>query len=100
MVITDVIPSDVTYVLNSATQGGILQEADTQVAWEALFLDSGETREFAFAVTVGSGQSGVNDQYAVTCNEGVTAVGEPLITQITGGGGVYLPLVMRSFYAP
>ncbi|MCJ7739552.1 MAG: DUF11 domain-containing protein [Anaerolineae bacterium] len=96
LAITDVIPSNVTYLPDSATQGGILLDDDTQVAWEVLVLKPEETREFEFDVTVGSGGSVVNDQYAVTCYEGVTAEGAPVVTQISGRD-VYLPLVLRHF---
>ena len=102
LVITDVIPSDVTYLADSATEGGVLLGGGAQVAWEVLVLNSGKTREFEFDVTVGGGESVVNDQYAVTCYEGVTAEGEPVVTQISSGasgasGDIYLPLVLKSF---
>ena len=96
LAITDVIPSNVTYLPDSATQGGILLEDDTQLAWEILVLKPEETREFEFDVTVGSGGSVVNDQYAVACDEGVTATGEPVVTQISRSE-LYLPLVFRNF---
>ena len=96
LVITDVIPSNVTYLADSATEGGVLLEGDAQVAWEILVLNPEEHREFEFDVTVGGGRSVVNDQYAVTCYEGVTAEGKPVVTQISGGA-IYLPLVLRKF---
>jgi uncharacterized repeat protein (TIGR01451 family) len=96
LVITDTVPADTVYVPDSATAGGKL--VGGQVRWEALVLEPGESRTFAFRVTVGSGREVVNEQYAVTCAEGVTAVGAPVVTRIAGGGGnwIYLPLVLRN----
>lgn len=96
LVITDTVPANTEYVPDSVTAGGKL--VGDQVRWEALVLEPGESRTFAFRVTVGSGSEVVNEQYAVTCAEGVTAVGAPVVTRIAGGGGnwIYLPLVLRN----
>lgn len=88
LVITDTVPENTEYVA-----GGELEGA--QVRWETSVLEPGDSRTFAFQVTVGSGLRVVNDQYAVRCAEGVIAFGDPVVTRITGGSFVYLPLVLR-----
>ncbi|MCJ7738601.1 MAG: DUF11 domain-containing protein, partial [Anaerolineae bacterium] len=96
LVITDVIPSNVTYLADSATEGGGLSGGGAQVEWDVLALNPGENREFEFDVTVGRGESVVNDLYAVACYEGVTAEGDPVVTQISASD-FYLPIVSRNF---
>jgi len=95
LVITDTLPLDTEYVPGS---GGKLVD-DEEVQWTASTLEPAESREFGFAVTVTeeSGLEVVNERYGVTCDEGVTALGEPLITTIGGssGGRIYLPLVVK-----
>jgi hypothetical protein len=69
-----------------------------QVRWEIPVLKAGGSHTVEFRVTVQGGDEIVNDQYAVTCAEGVTGVGAPVITSVSGGGGgVYLPLVLRNY---
>jgi len=94
LVITDVIPANTQYVMGSATANG--QLIGNQVRWEIPVLKPGESRTIAFRVKVGSGSEVVNEQYAVTCAEGVTAVGAPVITRLTKGNVIYLPIVMRN----
>jgi len=94
LVITDVIPANTQYVIGSATANG--QLIGDQVRWEIPVLKPGENRTVAFRVKVGSGSEVVNERYAVTCAEGVTAVGAPVITRLTGGNMIYLPIVMRN----
>jgi uncharacterized repeat protein (TIGR01451 family) len=93
LLITDTLPAGTLYVPGS---GGELQNADT-LQWEATSLAPGATRSFGFAVTVTqqSGRSVVNDAYGVLSHEGVGAVGQPVVTPITGGALIYLPLVLR-----
>ncbi len=95
LVITDAIPLDTVYVVDSVSGNGVL--LDDYLRWVAPALEPGESRSYSFRVTVGSGRQVVNDRYGVTCVEGVTAHGAPVITRVGGGGNVYLPLVMRSF---
>jgi uncharacterized repeat protein (TIGR01451 family) len=95
VVITDAIPANTEYVAGSATTGAEL--ADGQVRWKLPVLGLGESRTFGFRVRVGVAGEVVNDQYAVTCLEGATRAGAPVITRVRGGR-LYLPLIFR--YAP
>jgi uncharacterized repeat protein (TIGR01451 family) len=95
LVITDVIPDDTTYVAASATGGGHL-EGD-HLVWNIPVLDTGESRCVEFHVTVqGSGEV-VNERYGVTCMDCEAVLGTPVTTMVSGGGGVYLPLVLRYY---
>lgn len=95
LVITDTLPENTAYVPDSATGGGELKGGD--VLWEVSTLALNESRELKFVVTV-TQQSGevVNDQYSVVCDEGVAAIGDPVVTKIVGGSNIYLPLVLRN----
>jgi len=92
LVITDVIPSNGEYVVASATANG--QFASGQVRWETPVLKPGEERAFTFRVKVKGGQQIVNEPYAVSSSEGVTAAGSPVVTSIAGGA-LYLPIIRR-----
>jgi len=94
LVITDVIPANTQYVMGSATANG--QLIGDQVRWEIPVLKPGESRTVTFRVKVGSGSEVVNGRYAVMCAEGVTAVGAPVVTRLTRGNVIYLPIVMRN----
>jgi uncharacterized repeat protein (TIGR01451 family) len=90
LTITDTVPSNTDYLAGGNLVGN-------QVHWKIPVLKAGDSRTFAFQVTVESGREVVNDQYGVTCAEGVSAAGAPVVTRIAGGGGnVYLPLVLRN----
>ena len=90
LIITDAVPSDTDYL-----GGGNL--LGNEVHWNVPVLKSGDSRTVTFQVTVESGREVVNDKYGVTCAEGISANGAPVITRIAGGGGnVYLPLVLRN----
>ncbi len=94
LVITDVIPSNATYVPGSASGNGEL--VGNRVRWRLPLLEPGTTREFTFRVTAGEGREVVNADYGVTCAEGGGAVGEPVVTPLAiTGGKLYLPLVLR-----
>jgi uncharacterized repeat protein (TIGR01451 family) len=94
LVITDVVPSNVTYESGGALSSGVVE-------WSHAALDAGESIAFSFRVTVDSGDQVVNADYAVECAEGERAVGEPVITTIQRAGtGIYLPLILRSFTTP
>ena len=92
LVVTDTLPVGTEYVPGS---GGKL--VGDEIRWTASTLEPAESREFGFAVTVTQESSVevVNEGYGVTCAEGVTALGEPVITGISGGGRIYLPLVVQ-----
>lgn len=92
LVITDTLPQDAEYVPGSGGAWG----GDGILRWTAATLQPAERREFGFAVTVtGSSQQIVNDRYGVRCAEGITALGDAVITKIGGAGRIYLPLVVR-----
>jgi len=93
LIITDTLPQDTEYIPGS---GGALMSGE-YLRWMIATLEPGKEREFAFAVTVTqqSRLEVVNDRYGVTCDEGVTALGDPVITKISGAGQIYLPLVLR-----
>ena len=93
LVITDVIPSNTSYVPGSATASG--QLAGSQIRWETPVLKPGEGRTFAFRVKVNGGQEVVNEQYAVTSAEGISATGARVVTQISGHK-IYLPIVTKN----
>ncbi len=89
LTITDTIPANTEYFA-----GGKL--VSDQVEWETPVLEPGDSQNFAFQVTVGSGIKVVNDQYAVRCAKGVIAFGDPVITSIAGAKAIYLPLILKN----
>lgn len=95
LVVTDTIPADTEYVAASATAGG--QLVGNQLRWTFPALGPGESRTLGFKVTVQASEEVVNDEYAVTCAQGVVAIGEPVVTQVRlAGGKSYLPLISRN----
>ncbi|MGW8251279.1 MAG: hypothetical protein ACWGO1_11605, partial [Anaerolineales bacterium] len=92
LVLTDTLPANTAYVPGSATAGGQLQ-GDT-LRWTVPVLAPGEVRTFNFQVQVLSGRYVINDRYRVSCIEGVTAVGEPVITEVDMGV-LFLPVIYR-----
>jgi uncharacterized repeat protein (TIGR01451 family) len=97
LTITDTVPSNTDIIVGSITAGGQFNAANNQVTWQDSVLKPGESHTFVFHVTVGSGRQVVNDQYGVRCAEGVVALGLPVVTPITRGGGtLYLPVIFRS----
>jgi len=94
LVVTDVLPANVTYVPDSASGDGALEAG--AVRWEWPVLAPGERIVMGFEVTVTQGVRVVNDQYAVRSAEGSMAWGDPVITAIEGGGELFLPLVLRT----
>ncbi len=96
LVITDTVPANTTYLTDSATGGGELK--GDRVRWEKVpSLAPGESRTFGFSVIVEGGTQVINDEYGVRCAEGILTMGAPVVTQVTGGGGIYLPVVMRNY---
>ncbi len=94
LVITDTLPQNTTYIPDS---GGKL--VDGELRWSAAVLEPGGSCEFGFAVTVTqqSNWEVANERYGVSCEEGVVATGEPVVTKISGGGQIYLPLVLKQY---
>jgi len=81
LVVTDTIPANTSYIFGSASSGGQLIENDV-VQWYLPVLNPGETLKLTFQVTVNSGNVVINDNYAVLCDEGVFAYGEPVVTRV------------------
>jgi uncharacterized repeat protein (TIGR01451 family) len=94
VVITDSLPTNVEYVYGSGSAGGT--EVNGGLRWELLLLQPGESAKVTFRVIVGRGREVINENYRVSCFEGVTADGPPVITIILDGGfNIYLPLLLR-----
>jgi uncharacterized repeat protein (TIGR01451 family) len=93
LVVTDIIPYNTQYVVGSSSDGGMLN--GNQIWWEYLLLGPGEEYSFMFRVKVENGSEVINSQYQVTCAEGVTAVGDPVVTRINLPKGAFLPIILR-----
>jgi len=92
--IWDTLPENTSYVANSANTNGKL--VGDQVHWELPVLLPGESYQLTFLVTVLEGEQVINSDYWVTCAEGVTATGQPVITAVTRKNTkVFLPIVIR-----
>jgi uncharacterized repeat protein (TIGR01451 family) len=93
LVITDTIPANTEYIVGSASSGGML--VDDQVQWHLPVLKPGESLKLTFQVRVLSGYEVTNASYRVSCDEGVSAVGEPITTQVSyTGRRVMLPIIV------
>jgi hypothetical protein len=94
-VVTDTIPANTSYIFGSASSGGLLIENDV-VQWYWPVLYPGETLKLTFQVTVNSGNVVINDNYAVRCDEGVFAYGEPVVTPVRHLiRKMHLPITLR-----
>lgn len=92
VVITDTLPVNTVYLPGSATGGGQLV-GDT-LRWTIPVLAPGETRTFSFQVTVLNGTEVVNDRYRVSCVEGVSAFGKPVVTKVKSNL-IFMPYISR-----
>jgi uncharacterized repeat protein (TIGR01451 family) len=92
LVVEDGIPVDTTYVPYSASGNG--QLVGDQVRWSFPVLQPGEVRELSFRVRVHASKEVVNDSYWVTCSEGVTSHGKPLVTRVLQRNQ-YLPMIFK-----
>jgi uncharacterized repeat protein (TIGR01451 family) len=81
LVIADKIPVNTQYVNGSASGSGQLYGDEVQ--WEIPVLASGEQVELTFRVVVLGGQEIINSLYHVSCAEGVSDWGEPVVTPVT-----------------
>jgi uncharacterized repeat protein (TIGR01451 family) len=77
--VTDTIPANTSYKFGSASSGGMV-EGNT-VEWLLPVLDPGESLKLTFQVTVLGGEVITNASYAVSCQEGAVAYGEPVTTR-------------------
>jgi uncharacterized repeat protein (TIGR01451 family) len=94
LVVTDTIPANTSYIFGSASSGGLV--LGDVVHWNLPVLDPGETLKLTFQVTVQGGSEIINESYAVSCDEGVVAYGEPVVTRVWFPiRKVHLPLVFR-----
>ncbi len=91
--VTDLLPENTTYVAGSASDGG--QLVGDELHWAFPVLKVGEVRELTFRVTVEGGTEVINASYMVSSAEGVSAVGEPVVTMVKFGERVYLPVIIR-----
>jgi len=94
LIISDVIPLNTKYVTDSASANG--QLIGDQLRWVVPVLKVGESRTFSFRVTVESGPQVINRLYAVSSAEGITSLGAPVVTQVSGGYRINLPLVLKN----
>jgi hypothetical protein len=66
------------------------------IQWYLPVLNPGEKMNLSFQVTVLGGNKILNNSYAVRCDEGVYAYGEPVTTRVRYlNQNVVLPLVFR-----
>ncbi len=94
LTITDTVPAGTTYVLGSASSGGHLES--NVVSWIFPVLNHGDTLPLAFQVEVNGRDQVVNADYAVSCAEGVSARGEPVITRVrTLFHYMFLPVILK-----
>jgi uncharacterized repeat protein (TIGR01451 family) len=80
LVVTDTVPANTSYIFGSASSGG--QLVGDQVQWTLPVLNPGESFNLTFQVKVLGGNTITNDSYAVRCEEGVSAYGDPIVTQV------------------
>jgi chitinase len=90
LVITDALPSGATFV--TASDGGSLM--GNTVSWSVPSLDAGG--EVTLTLTITAPETVTNDDYRVSCAEGISAIGSTSVTtEVTKK--VYLPLVTRNY---
>jgi uncharacterized repeat protein (TIGR01451 family) len=92
LVLTDTLPANTAYIPGSSTAGGQLQ-GDT-LRWTVPVLAPGEVRTFTFRVNVLGGRYVINDRYRISCAEGVSTIGEPVITEVDLSM-MFLPAIYR-----
>jgi hypothetical protein len=90
--VTDTLPISTAYIPGSATSGGQLE--NDILRWTTPVLAPGEIRTYSFRVNVLGGTQVVNDAYRVSCAEGESAMGEPVITQVDMNF-LFMPIIIR-----
>lgn len=93
LVVVDSLPANTSFVPYSASGNG--QLVGDQVIWSLPVLPSGEERVLSFRVNVGAYREVVNAGYRVSCSEGVTVYGEPVVTRVKAGN-IFLPIISRN----
>jgi uncharacterized repeat protein (TIGR01451 family) len=94
LTMSDTIPANTSYIFGSGSSGAKLE--DDTLKWTLPGLDQGATLNMAFQVVVNGGWRVVNDQYSVSCREGVAAYGEPVITDIYYRyPKIFLPIIYK-----
>jgi len=93
LAVTDMLPSGTSFVPYSASGNG--QMVGDVVTWSFPVLPGGEQQSLSFRVRANIFPEIVNQDYQVTCSEGVTSHGAPLVTQVTRSGSLFLPIVTR-----
>jgi uncharacterized repeat protein (TIGR01451 family) len=93
LVVTDTLPANTTFVPYSASGNG--QFSGNQARWSFPVLPAGEQQELTFRVHVSGYEDIVNSGYRVSSAEGVSDVGEPVITKVTGLLRLFLPVIVR-----
>ncbi len=89
LVITDTLPDGASYV-----SGGTLSGNNVVSFTLDSLAANGGTVERSFTVT--ATETIINDDYAVTADSGVNAIGTTIVTtNVTGGSEIYLPLVVK-----
>lgn len=95
LTITDTVPANTSYVVDSASSGG--QLVGDEVKWSFPVLNHGDTLHLVFQVVVNYGSQVVNDRYAVHCDEGAYDVGDPVITRVYyHTTPTYFPLIYKN----
>jgi uncharacterized repeat protein (TIGR01451 family) len=90
--VIDQLPTNLSYVPNSADANGTI--VDEQLQWLIPLLEPGQSRSMSFRGIVDGGPSVVNGNYWVTSAEGGTTYGRPVITFVQGVR-IYLPVMLR-----
>jgi uncharacterized repeat protein (TIGR01451 family) len=94
LVVTDSIPANASYINESASSGG--QVVGDDIQWNLPVLDPGQTLMLTFQVAVLGGSEIINKGYSVRCDEGVSAIGESVVTPVWSPiRQVLLPMAFR-----
>ena len=94
LVVLDTLPEHTQFVPYSASGNG--QFDGSQVRWEFPVLMGGEDTLLTYRVLVNGLSDIINADYHVACAEGVTAYGDPVVTEVRFAGYTrVLPIVMN-----
>jgi len=93
LVVVDALPMGTSYVPFSASGNG--QLIGNEVTWSFPVLPGGDEQTLSFRVRVDTFPQVVNADYQVSCSEGVTSFGVPVVTSVTRGGLLFMPIITR-----